>query len=308
MIKYSIITPVYNRQECILRCMESVRNQDSSYSYEHIIINDGSTDNTEDIISNYANNHPYIHFFSFPQNRGVNAARNKAISLSKGKFIIILDSDDYFNDNALKIIDEALNCYPNFKHYLFQADDRIPYYEKNDLLKNGPFQLNFSNWLLRHITGDFIHVINRDTMVKYPFDEEIRIFEGVNFLNYYKENSIQMYIDKIITHRERGRTDSVTLTAALKSKESILRSYRASALRIKLFKEDYLRFGGIDILRKDKDIAMILAISSGEYQDYKKLRNESPANKKYWLDILAKLHMGVFLRYAIILKYKIKKR
>lgn len=60
-IKYSIITPVYNREDCIARCVESVIQQSKNIHYEHIIVNDGSSDYTLDIIQDYSHRYdPYI--------------------------------------------------------------------------------------------------------------------------------------------------------------------------------------------------------------------------------------------------------
>lgn len=60
-IKYSIITPVYNREDCIARCVESVIQQSKNIHYEHIIVNDGSSDHTLDIIQDYSHRYdPYI--------------------------------------------------------------------------------------------------------------------------------------------------------------------------------------------------------------------------------------------------------
>ena len=98
-MKYSIITPVYNRADCISRCIESVvRNEKrkDEYEIEHIIVDDGSSDDTVKIVSSYAKRYDWIKFIPFAHNRGTNAARNAAISVATGDFSIILDSDDYF--------------------------------------------------------------------------------------------------------------------------------------------------------------------------------------------------------------------
>ena len=99
-ILYSIITPVYNRADCIMRCMQSVeksmQTQFGGGNIEHVIVDDGSLDSTVSIIEDYAKQHPHVVFVKFPQNRGTNAARNEAIRRAKGKWVVILDSDDYF--------------------------------------------------------------------------------------------------------------------------------------------------------------------------------------------------------------------
>ena len=68
-MKISIITPVYNREDCISRCIESVAAQ--SERVEHWIINDGSTDATLSIVQQFANKYPHIHLLTYECNAGV---------------------------------------------------------------------------------------------------------------------------------------------------------------------------------------------------------------------------------------------
>lgn len=87
-ILYSIITPVYNRADCIMRCMESVaksiQKSKMGGQVEHIVVDDGSSDATCDIVKKYTENHSYVVFVKFPQNRGTNAARNEAVRRARG--------------------------------------------------------------------------------------------------------------------------------------------------------------------------------------------------------------------------------
>ena len=104
-MNYSIITPVYNRADCVARCLDSViRNLQWGVELEHIVVDDGSHDETPKIVQNYADKHPHIKFIPFSQNRGTNAARNAAIAAATGEYCIILDSDDYFVDEAINFI------------------------------------------------------------------------------------------------------------------------------------------------------------------------------------------------------------
>ena len=133
-MKYSIITPIYNREDCIQRCIDSVcRNLKWGIELEHIIVNDGSSDRTESIIQRNADRFNHITFINFDQNRGTNAARNAAIQAASGDFCIILDSDDYFIDDAIKIINQTMIS-SSFKHYMFAADDMVVKYSSNPLL------------------------------------------------------------------------------------------------------------------------------------------------------------------------------
>ena len=80
-------------------------------------MDDGSSDATCDIIKKYTENHSYVVFVKFPQNRGTNAARNEAVRRARGKWCIILDSDDYFVDDALLTISQTMKEHTQYKKH-----------------------------------------------------------------------------------------------------------------------------------------------------------------------------------------------
>jgi len=96
----TIIIPVYNREWCIKRSIDSVLNQ-TFQDFEIIIVNDGSTDNTSMILNEYANinNVEVIK----QKNQGVSKARNTGIKHSNGEYISFLDSDDLWEKEKLQI-------------------------------------------------------------------------------------------------------------------------------------------------------------------------------------------------------------
>lgn len=89
----SIIIPVYNDEKNIKQCLDSVISQKTNYPYEVIVINDGSTDNTLNILLAYGGKIRVIN----QKNAGVGAARNKGISEAKFANIMFIDSDDYLD-------------------------------------------------------------------------------------------------------------------------------------------------------------------------------------------------------------------
>ena len=87
----SIIIPTYNRANLIKRAINSILNQ-SYTNYEIIVVDDGSTDNTKEVIESF--NEDKINYYVHKKNRGAAAARNTGIKYSKGAFIAFQDSDD----------------------------------------------------------------------------------------------------------------------------------------------------------------------------------------------------------------------
>lgn len=98
----SIIIPVYNTEKYIFKCIDSLLQQ-TFQNFEIICIDDGSTDNSVDIIKNYQNQDTRIKLFQ-QKNSGPGSARNLGIKNSTGEFICLLDSDDFLTNDALEIL------------------------------------------------------------------------------------------------------------------------------------------------------------------------------------------------------------
>lgn len=91
----SVIIPTYNREKYIKRAIESALNQ-TYRNIEIIIVNDGSTDKTKEVLQPYFTDQR-IHYI-YQENQGVSKARNNGIKVAKGKYIALLDSDDFWRD------------------------------------------------------------------------------------------------------------------------------------------------------------------------------------------------------------------
>lgn len=98
---FSIILPVYNAQDSIEDCLDSVLSQ-SFKDFELIIINDGSTDRSLALIEEILSNFPAVDFQLINQeNQGLGASRNKAISEAKGQYCAFIDADDLWHEEKL---------------------------------------------------------------------------------------------------------------------------------------------------------------------------------------------------------------
>lgn len=95
--KISIVVPVYNSEQYIACCIDSIVRQ-TFRDFELILVNDGSTDGSEAICKSYACD--YIKVYSQP-NRGVSSARNHALDVTDGEYVIFVDSDDWLEPDAL---------------------------------------------------------------------------------------------------------------------------------------------------------------------------------------------------------------
>lgn len=99
-IELTVILPVYNVERYLEQCLQSLINQ-TLKEIEIVIINDGSTDNSGKIISEYSNRYNNIKVIN-QGNSGLSAARNRGIEIASGDYIAFIDSDDYVDKNMLK--------------------------------------------------------------------------------------------------------------------------------------------------------------------------------------------------------------
>lgn len=127
MKKLSIIIPVYNTEKHLKKCFDSIVNQNNS-EIEVIVVNDGSTDNSEVIIKEYTNKYKDVFTYYKKGNTGVADTRNFGIEKATGEYIMFLDSDDYIDkklyDNIKKYIDEDIELI-KYKMQRVDENDKI---------------------------------------------------------------------------------------------------------------------------------------------------------------------------------------
>lgn len=108
MIKYSVIIPVYNSEKTIARCLNSLTAQKRD-DVQIVVVNDGSRDNSEEIIMQLAAENPSIEYV-YQDNAGVSRARNTGLNHAKGIYVTFVDSDDYVTEDYFSTLDQAGDC------------------------------------------------------------------------------------------------------------------------------------------------------------------------------------------------------
>ena len=104
MVKVSVIVPVYNVEKYIRKCLDSLVNQ-TLENIEIIIVDDGSTDTSKDIIKEYMDKYKNIKYYQ-KENGGLGDARNYGLQYATGKYIAFLDSDDYIRVRTYQLMYE----------------------------------------------------------------------------------------------------------------------------------------------------------------------------------------------------------
>lgn len=107
MFDVAIIIPVYNNERSISRCLDSIINQKTKHSFEVILVSDPSSDKTPQIVEEYIKKYSFIKNIDV-NTRSIALARTRGINESNSKYLMFIDADDYFKDDAIEIMVNTL--------------------------------------------------------------------------------------------------------------------------------------------------------------------------------------------------------
>ena len=229
----SIVIPTYKRLPSLKKCLESVVGQ-ATEGMELIVVDDFSQDGTKDYLLELAGRYPFVKPSFNPRNCGVNYSRNRGIELASKKFILFLDNDDELVPGSLLRVEQTIKTYPAAKHFLFMVSDRTEEYKDLKEVR----KVQYEEWIGGKIAGDFTHVILSSVIKKYPFFEEFRLYEHLNWLRVKKETSPQLLVPIVVAQRERDRSDSLTASAKLKNKSVIQSKFEAEKVYYSMYHDD----------------------------------------------------------------------
>lgn len=307
----SIIIPVYNSEKYIERCIESVINQ-TYKNIEVVVVNDGSRDKSESIIREYLKKDKRIKLIN-QKNSGVSSARNNGIINAKGKYLTFIDSDDYYELDAIERLYDIMK---NSEYDLVRGNYRIV---KNDTaIETGnvnPENIEDYYELYNKIFDNTIPsytvllLIKRDFIIdnNIDFDEEIAMMEDTIFYIKIFSKHPKAYFDSYITYNYEYNENS-----ASKSSKFYKRNlYNVLDVNIKIK----------EILKKDENYnekklntLHYNTISNYLYElyfiekafEWKKIYNDITSNEKFLnienkFNYMRKMH---FLITEILLKYR----
>lgn len=196
-MKISIITPVYNSVKTVEKTILSVINQkiNSELELEYIVIDGGSSDGTQQVIQRYREQ---ISLFISERDKGVYDAMNKGIAHATGDIIGIINSDDWYNDGALSIVESKFEEKPELEVLYSPVDT---YFNDKYLVKfipgsleNLPFKftINHPSCFVRKSVYDRIGDFNLDYSIAADYDFIFRAYNAnINFD--FVENSLASY-------------------------------------------------------------------------------------------------------------------
>lgn len=311
--------PVFNGEIYIKKAIESVLKQ-SLTDFELIVVNDGSTDKTKDIIESFDDSR--IKLIS-QSNQGPGAARNAALKIAKGDYIMFLDSDDWFCDGALETAcNEAQNNKTDIS--IFQIIKYDGEFSQNDWFNLNTFDSRFENRIFNpHECADFLFDISVSACQKIfrkeflddigaEFPEGI-YFEDMPFFFYTFLKAERVSIIRKHLYVRQKHPGSITESVDSKFLDTVPAGqilmdifiengwYDMYLFDLLAFKINGPRYALMGIEEKYREQLFLLIKSDYEeiksgpyYMDY--LENLGPVKRKFFEDVLESESYGEYLK------------
>ena len=181
-MKFTVLTPSYNRGDLLWELFRSLQRQ-TFHDFEWVIVDDGSTDNTEQVVAQMRNTE---HFFPIvykkTPNGGKHRAWNRGLDLASGEMIFGCDSDDYLTDDALETVDRIEKTIPAEEKDHFAGVCGLRGY-KNRLMVGNTFSgeymdMTYLERIRNNVKGDKTEIFYTSVWKRYKYCE----FEGERFL------------------------------------------------------------------------------------------------------------------------------
>lgn len=179
--KFSIVIPLYNKQQVIKSTIDSCISQDFT-DFEIVIVNDGSTDESANVVKAIKDSRIRL---VEQKNSGPSAARNRGCAEAKGEWIVFIDADDLFLHTALSTFNDLITNYRYANAFCcnFYSEKNVRQVLYSEKYKKGIVRNNFFAWMTKRLfprTGAL--VIRRDVMLQTPFDDKLRRYEDAEVL------------------------------------------------------------------------------------------------------------------------------
>ncbi len=197
----TVLTPTYNRSHTLPRLYESLCNQKSK-NFEWVVVDDGSTDKTQALLSGFAKAASFAIQIISQQNSGKHVAVNNGVSAAAGDWVFIVDSDDALTPEAISTIEASLTRFGSDN--LVGLCFRKAYFDGRIIGRKieGPSVRKLTPTMAGDLfRGDLAYVFKRDVMLKHPFP----VVQGEKFVpelyiwnKISDEGDIYYFVDKYI--------------------------------------------------------------------------------------------------------------
>lgn len=173
----SVVTPTYERAGTLPRLYRSLCEQ-GFVDFEWVVVDDGSSDGTEQLVRGWAGEAPFDIHYSWQPNQGKHAAVNRGVERSRGDFCAVMDSDDWYAPQALQRMIESWQGIPGERRHEFAnveglcaepggsvIGDRFP----APVFDSNAFEIE----VVHGVRGDKIGMYRREVLLRFPFPEDL---------------------------------------------------------------------------------------------------------------------------------------
>ena len=304
MRKFSIIIPVYNVEEYIKECLDSVMNQTYN-DFEVIVVNDGTKDNSMDIVKQYD-----VKIIN-QENQGLSVARNNGAKNAKGEYILFLDSDDTIEKDLLKKLEEATQDKPDVVRFQIQEmyEDNSKKEYKEESFSTCKGESAFSKICKYHfVENAWSYAIKRSyyEKEKYEFAKGM-IHEdfGLIPLVIMKANRVKS-ID-YIGYNYRQRNNSIMSTVSYdKTKKKVEDFYKHYLYLVKEIEKTKLDSRVFKSFIANSLILKITELKRKDYKKYKKILTKEKVFDNILTDTFSRKIKKVLLKISPKLYYRKK--
>lgn len=272
MVQLTVFTPTYNRSELLARCYESMKRQ-TNQNFIWLVIDDGSTDNTEHLIDNWSKESKGFELqYCYKENGGLYTAYNKAIELINTELCVCIDSDDFMPDDAVEKILAFWNENGSDEYAGIVGLD----YNIDDTVIGDPLPNQKSVNLIDLLIGKYkIHNGDRTNVVRTKLYEKYAPMQGFpgekNFNPHYMHLQISQGYDFLVLNQNlryvEYQSDGLT--------NSMLQQYKNSPNSFAEIRKLYLSFPGTSLKFRMRN--SIHLVSSGILANkFARVLKESP--------------------------------
>lgn len=222
MEKISVIVPVYNSDDYIMDCLNSLKSQ-TYKEIEILIINDGSNKNCTQKLEKLINDDTRIKLYNFNERKGVGFARNYGINKATGKYIYFMDSDDYLPKRTLEILVNHINNYDIIRGRMKKVNSNRSFaiiYQGVYNVKN--YADNKFNLIKNNSCLNFL--IKRDFILKnkLAFSEDVELFSDLEFMVSAMNKTGNIAYIREAVYFKRNRNDPIKRPSLSQSSEELV--------------------------------------------------------------------------------------
>lgn len=195
----SIITPAYNAEEYIGAAIESVLKQ-TYQNWELIIVDDGSTDHTQRIVSSYTDER--IRYHKLEKNSGVAVAMNRALTLAKGELLAFLDADDFWKPEKLEV---QVN-FMERNHYGFTFSAYEILSPKGNKVVRVPKQQNYDQYMFNTVIGTSAAMLDRVIVGDFRMVNIKKDLDSMTWAKLLRQGHIAYGLDESLVYYRKVET------------------------------------------------------------------------------------------------------